>query len=98
MINKDVVQGKWREIKGEIMKSWGELTSDEVEKFKGNVTGLAGELQKKYGIKKEDAEIKLNDIANRFSATANEKVFGDETDKDDSPEYHKNSNPSGYDM
>jgi uncharacterized protein YjbJ (UPF0337 family) len=74
MMNKDIVQGKWREIKGEIMKSWGELTDNEVEKFKGNAVGLAGELQKKYGYKKEEAESKLKDITNRFAGNANEKL------------------------
>lgn len=64
-MNKDIIQGQWTKIKGEILQSWGELTSDQVDKFKGNIAELAGELQTKYGYAKQEVEEKLKDISER---------------------------------
>ncbi|MFZ4715166.1 MAG: CsbD family protein [Bacteriovoracaceae bacterium] len=59
MLNKDVLLGKWVEVKGELRKKWGDLTDDELEKAKGNLNALAGLLQQKLGISKEEAMKKL---------------------------------------
>ena len=42
MINKDVILGKWKEISGEAQKKWGEITENDLEKVKGNMTALVG--------------------------------------------------------
>lgn len=65
-MNQDVVSGKWNEIKGEIRKMWGDITGDELEKSKGNLTSIVGLIQQKYGYKKEDVSLKLNQIVSRF--------------------------------
>jgi len=71
-MNQQDIQGKWKDIKGEIHKAWGNLTGDEVEATKGNLTSIAGLIQQKYGIAKEEASQKLSDIVNKFSAKAQE--------------------------
>lgn len=100
-MNKDVFQGQWRQMKGEILKAWGELTSDEIDKFKGNIAELAGELQKKYGYAKEEVEARLRDIAARFKDLddlddESEIERGD--DVDGTPMSHTQPNRSGYDI
>jgi len=72
--NKDAIQGKWREIKGEVQKAWGRLTDDELEATKGDATALGGLIQQKYGQKKEEVEHSLNDIYERFKIKKDEKV------------------------
>ena len=49
LINRDQVMGKWHEIKGKVTAKWGDLTDDEVMEAKGELEGLAGKLQQKYG-------------------------------------------------
>lgn len=66
-MNKEVIQGKWTEIKGEIQKAWGSLTSDEIEKTKGDMKAIAGLLQQKYGFAKDEADSKLNSLYARFT-------------------------------
>ncbi|PIU00791.1 MAG: CsbD family protein [Bdellovibrionales bacterium CG10_big_fil_rev_8_21_14_0_10_45_34] len=52
-LNKDIAKGKWLEIKGEVQKTWGKLTDDELEQTKGDAKAIAGLVQQKYGEKRE---------------------------------------------
>lgn len=72
--NQDSIQGKWREIKGEIRKAWGRLTDDELEKTKGDMTAVGGLIQQRYGKEKDEVETSLGDIYNRFIEKKDEKV------------------------
>ena len=72
--NRDAVQGKWREIKGEIQKAWGRLTDDELEKTKGDMTAIGGLIQQKYGSQKDEVEHSLGGIYDRFVAAKDKKV------------------------
>ena len=60
-MNKDILQGKWKQLKGRIQERWGELTDDEVDQIEGNQEQLAGLLQEKYGYTRERAEREIND-------------------------------------
>jgi uncharacterized protein YjbJ (UPF0337 family) len=72
MINENVAKGKWNEIKGTIQKAWGNLTSDELDKTEGDMTRIAGIIQKKYGIGQEDARKSLNDVIAQFGSRKDE--------------------------
>jgi uncharacterized protein YjbJ (UPF0337 family) len=61
-INEDIIKGKWLEIKGEIQKTWGQLTSDEVEKTKGDIKSIAGLVQQKYGKESGNFQEKFDQI------------------------------------
>jgi uncharacterized protein YjbJ (UPF0337 family) len=65
-MNQNVIEGKWNEIKGDILKTWGKLTDDEVEKAKGNLKGLSGIVQQKFGIAQEEVARKLNGILDKY--------------------------------
>jgi uncharacterized protein YjbJ (UPF0337 family) len=65
-MNDNLISGKWKEIKGDIMRTWGKLTDDEVEESKGNMSGLAGTIQKKFGLAQEEAAAKLNRIVDKY--------------------------------
>ncbi|HPI40290.1 MAG TPA: CsbD family protein [Pseudobdellovibrionaceae bacterium] len=71
--NENTVKGKWLEIKGEVQKSWGKLTNDEIDKTQGDMKALGGIIQQKYGEAQESYNKKLSDIVNRFE-TKKEKV------------------------
>ena len=55
-MNKDIVKGKWKQLKGEAQKQWGKLTDDELDQIEGDATKLAGLIQERYGKSKEAAE------------------------------------------
>lgn len=55
-MNWDLIQGKWKELKGKAKEKWGELTDDDLEVIKGNKDQLVGLIQNRYGKAKEEAE------------------------------------------
>ncbi|MES3036704.1 MAG: CsbD family protein [Bdellovibrionota bacterium] len=66
-MNNSRVNGKWNEIKGEIQKTWGKITGDELEQTKGDSKAISGLLEQRYGIAKDEASTKLSSIFDRFS-------------------------------
>ena len=48
-MNKDVLKGQWKQIRGEARAWWGKLTDDDLERAAGRFDVLAGLLQEKYG-------------------------------------------------
>ena len=74
MINENVISGKWKEIKGDIQKTWGKLTDNEIEESKGNILNLAGTIQKKFGLAQEEAAAKLNRIIDKYRSEKEDKT------------------------
>lgn len=60
-MNWDVIQGKWKQLKGNVREKWGELTDDEYDQIAGNKDQLAGKLQEKYGWTKHEADKQIDD-------------------------------------
>lgn len=61
-MDKDTFKGKWKQLKGNAQKKWGELTDDDIDKVKGDSKILAGKLQERYGMTKEEAEKEVDDF------------------------------------
>jgi len=55
-MNTDILQGKWKQIRGEMKKWWGELTDDDLDKVAGERDKLVGVMQERYGYAKDYAE------------------------------------------
>ena len=55
-MNKDVFEGKWKEMRGHVKEWWGKLTDDDLERVGGKYDRLVGLLQQKYGYTRENAE------------------------------------------
>ena len=64
-MNWDQIEGKWKQMTGEVQKQWGKLTNDEVEQIDGNRERLSGKLQEHYGMAKDEAERQIDDFAAR---------------------------------
>jgi len=72
--NENIVSGKWTEIKGEIQKSWGKLTDNELEQTKGDMKAIGGLLQQKYGEAQDSFGKTLREIFERFDMKKDAKV------------------------
>jgi len=55
-MNREMLEGNWKQLKGRAKQKWGELTDDDLERAAGRRTELIGVIQKRYGKVKEQAE------------------------------------------
>jgi len=67
LMNKNVMQGKWREMKGKVKEQWGRLTDDDLDKIDGKSEQLLGVLQQRYGYAREKAEEEYKRFTDRYS-------------------------------
>lgn len=68
-MNRDVLEGKWKQLRGEIRETWGELTDDEIDQIAGKRDKLAGVLQEKYGWNRAEAERHIDEFLTRYDVT-----------------------------
>ena len=61
-MNKDRIEGNWKQLKGKIKEQWGKLTDDDLDQIQGNYEMLSGRLQETYGLSKEDAERRVKEF------------------------------------
>jgi uncharacterized protein YjbJ (UPF0337 family) len=55
-MNNNILEGKWKQIRGQAKTWWGKLTDDDLEKVGGQYDKLIGLLQVKYGYTQLQAE------------------------------------------
>ena len=65
MINTDILQGKWKQLKGSAKTTWGKLTDDELNQVSGDGEKLIGLVQEKYGLAREEAKQQVDEWFNR---------------------------------
>jgi uncharacterized protein YjbJ (UPF0337 family) len=65
-MNKDILQGKWKQIRGEAKSWWGKLTDDDLDRAAGEFDKLAGLLQEKYGYTRQAADEEIEKRLNEF--------------------------------
>lgn len=59
-MNKDILEGKWKQLRGQAKEWWGKLTDDDLDRAAGKSEQLIGLLQQKYGYTREAAEEEFN--------------------------------------
>ncbi len=60
MLNEDIFQGKWAQMKGKIKQQWGELTDDDLDRISGKRDEIVGLVQERYGWERAKAESELD--------------------------------------
>ncbi|PKN94712.1 MAG: CsbD family protein [Chloroflexi bacterium HGW-Chloroflexi-6] len=68
-MNKDIVEGKWKQVRGEAKSWWGKLTDDDLDRAAGKFDILTGILQEKYGYTREHAAEEIDKRVAAFDAS-----------------------------
>lgn len=61
-MNEDQLKGEWTQLKGRIRERWGRLTEDDLDVIAGKRDQLAGVLQKRYGLAKEELQSQIEEF------------------------------------
>ena len=64
-MNWDRIEGNWKQFKGKVKSEWGKLTDDDLTLLDGKKDNLVGKIQERYGIRKDEAERRVDDWCNR---------------------------------
>lgn len=55
-MNPHTLKGQWQELTGKAKQEWGRLTQDDWLQIEGRFDRLAGKIQERYGVAREQAE------------------------------------------
>ena len=61
-MNRDIIEGNWKQIRGKVKARWGKLTDDELDRVEGNYDILCGKIQKAYGLSREEVERDISQL------------------------------------
>jgi uncharacterized protein YjbJ (UPF0337 family) len=59
-MNWEQIQGNWKQVTGKAKENWGRLTDDDLNVVAGRRDQLAGLIEERYGVAKEEAEKQLS--------------------------------------
>jgi uncharacterized protein YjbJ (UPF0337 family) len=73
-MNEDILQGKWKQIRGDAKRLWGKLTDDDLVQLEGHADKLNGILQEKYGYSQKESEDEVarfrREMTNKYGANS----------------------------
>jgi uncharacterized protein YjbJ (UPF0337 family) len=69
-MNEDIFEGRWKQIKGDVKRTWGKLTDDDLDRAEGNRDKLVGSLQERYGWERNRAEKEFDGFLDRIRTPA----------------------------
>jgi uncharacterized protein YjbJ (UPF0337 family) len=68
-MNKDTIEGNWKQLKGKAKEQWGKLTDDDFDVIAGKRDQLLGRIQERHGISRDEAEKQVSDWERREGRT-----------------------------
>ncbi|MBX3000784.1 MAG: CsbD family protein [Caldilineaceae bacterium] len=82
-MNQDILQGKWKELRGGLKKQWGKLTDDDIRRIEGSLDQITGIIQQRYGYTKERAEHEIDHFLKAYQDHMQDygkrvKAYGDQ--------------------
>jgi uncharacterized protein YjbJ (UPF0337 family) len=74
LMNKHILEGKWKQVRGEAKAWWGKLTDNDLDRVAGKFEVLVGLLQEKYGYTREQAADEIDRRVTEFEARLKEDL------------------------
>jgi uncharacterized protein YjbJ (UPF0337 family) len=68
-MNQNILEGKWKQLRGSVREKWGDLTDDELDQIAGKRDKLSGYLQERYGYTQLEAERQIDDFLENWDDT-----------------------------
>jgi len=65
-VNQDILEGKWKQVKGQVRQQWGRLTDNQLDRINGRSEELVGLLQESYGYTQAQAQKEVDEFVHRL--------------------------------
>lgn len=66
-MNWEQIEGNWKQLTGRAKEQWGKLTDDDIDVVAGRRDQMAGKIQERYGVAKDEAEKQLSEWQGRVT-------------------------------
>jgi transketolase len=67
-LDTEVLKTRWKEISQLAMKKWDSISERDLEKVKGNAAAMVAMIQEKFGVSREEAIKKLDELVAKYHA------------------------------
>jgi uncharacterized protein YjbJ (UPF0337 family) len=67
-MNWDRIKGNWKQVTGQAKAQWGKLTDSDLAVVDGRREQLAGKIQERYGVARDEAERQLAEWERKATA------------------------------
>ena len=64
-MNRDQIEGNWKQLKGKAQQQWGKLTDDDLDRIQGKQEELEGRIQERYDKSRDIAKKEVYDWLSR---------------------------------
>jgi uncharacterized protein YjbJ (UPF0337 family) len=61
-MNEDKIKGQWKQLAGKLKTKWGKLTDDDLRIAEGDSEYLAGKIQQRYGVARDEAHKQVKEF------------------------------------
>lgn len=61
-MNRDWLEGNWKQARGKVRERWGKLTDDELDVIAGRRDQLIGRIQELYGNTRDEVAREIDDM------------------------------------
>jgi uncharacterized protein YjbJ (UPF0337 family) len=61
-MNEDKIKGQWKQLAGKLKTKWGKLTDNDLTIAEGDSEYLAGKIQERYGVAREEAHKQVKEF------------------------------------
>ena len=68
-MNRDILEGQWKQMRGQAKMWWGGITDDDFDRVAGNYDVIAGLLQEKLGYTRQRAEEEIDKRMAEYEAS-----------------------------
>ena len=65
-IDKEMLMSRWKEISQLAMKKWDSISEKDLDKVRGNAVALVALVQEKFGVSKEEATKKVEELMAKY--------------------------------
>ena len=66
-MNKDILEGKWKKLRGQAKAWWGQLSDRDIDQIQGRYERLVGKIQERYGYTRQEAESEIQKFLKRVA-------------------------------
>jgi uncharacterized protein YjbJ (UPF0337 family) len=62
LMNRDWLEGNWKQARGKVRERWGKLTDDELDVIAGRRDQLIGRIQELYGNTRDEVAREIDEM------------------------------------